>query len=79
MRDTGFRETVRNAGHFLASDQCVRDTGQGVEMRDCPAECGTGRNFFSVSGKTDPYRENQSLSGKPILIRKTNPYRENHS
>ena len=33
--------------------------------------------FFSVSEKTNPYRENQSLSGKPILIGKTNPYREN--
>ena len=38
-----------------------------------------GRKLFSVSEKTNPYRENQSLSGKPILIGKTNPYRENQS
>ena len=32
---------VGNAGHLLVFAQCVRDTGQNVEMRDCPAECGT--------------------------------------
>ena len=36
-------------------------------------------NVFPVNEKTNPYRENKSLSEKPILIGKTNPYRENQS
>ena len=30
-----------------AFTQCVRDTGQDVEMRDCPAKCGTVANYVA--------------------------------
>ena len=40
------REIVGNAGHLLVFAQCVRDTGQDVEMRDCSAECGTIGNYL---------------------------------
>ena len=39
----------------------------------CRSTAWTGRKFIFRK------RENQSLSGKPILIGKTNPYRENQS